>query len=78
MPVDVVAIVTPAPGKEARIEEILKDLISKVEQNEPDVARYIAYKSKNAEGATEYIFTERYATAPISLDPSQPMLRHPR
>ena len=71
MPVDVVAIVTPVPGKEARVEEILKELISKVEQNEPDVARYIAYKSQNAEGATEYVFTERYVPAPISFDPSK-------
>lgn len=63
MPVDVVAIVSPVPGKEARVEEILKELISKVETDEPDVSRYIAYKSKNAEGATEYIFTERYASA---------------
>ena len=63
MVVDVVAIVSPAPGKEARLEELLKDLTGKVEQNEPDVAKYMAYKTQNAEGATEYVFVERYVTS---------------
>lgn len=60
MVLDIVAIVTPAPGKEARVEEILKELTGKVEQNEPEVAKYMAYKTQNAEGATEYVFVERY------------------
>lgn len=64
MVLDIVAIVTPAPGKEARVEEILKDLTAKVEQHEPDVAKYMAYKSQNAEGATEYVFVERYVMLP--------------
>jgi quinol monooxygenase YgiN len=77
MPVDVVAIATPVPGKEARMEEILKELISKVEQNEPDVAKYIAYKSQNAEGATEYVFIERYVPALVYFI-SKTMPRHSR
>jgi hypothetical protein len=56
---DVVAIVSPAPGKEARVDEILKDLIAKVEKDEPDVAKYTLYKTQNAEGATEFVFVER-------------------
>lgn len=64
MVLDIVAIVTPAPGKEARVEEILKELTGKVEQNEPEVAKYMAYKTQNAEGATEYVFVERYVPRP--------------
>lgn len=71
MVLDIVAIVTPAPGKEARVEEILKDLTAKVEQHEPDVAKYMAYKTQNAEGATEYLFVERYVPpVPLYLNPS--------
>ena len=71
MVLDIVAIVTPAPGKEARVEEILKDLTAKVEQHEPDVAKYMAYKTQNAEGATEYLFVERYVPpVPLYLKPS--------
>jgi quinol monooxygenase YgiN len=60
MPLDVVAIITPAPGKEARLEEVLKELTGDVEKNEPDVAKYRAYKTQNAEGVTQYVFIERY------------------
>jgi quinol monooxygenase YgiN len=75
MPVEVVAIVSPVPGKEARVEEILKELIAAVEKNEPDVLRYRAYKSQNAEGATEYVFTERYVPLAIQdISASEPML----
>jgi hypothetical protein len=60
MPLDVVAIITPAAGKEPRLEELLKELTGDVEKNEPDVAKYRAYKTQNAEGATQYVFIERY------------------
>lgn len=66
MVLDIVAIVTPATGKEARVEEIIKDLSAKVKQNEPDVAKYMSYKTQSAEGATEYVFVERY----VALFPS--------
>lgn len=60
MVLDVVAIIVPAEGKEARLEEILKELTGNVEKHEPDVAKYSAYKTQNADGAIEYVFIERY------------------
>jgi hypothetical protein len=60
MTVNVVAIATPAPGKEARLGELIKNLIESVEKNEPDVERYLCSIAKNAEGVTEYVFQERY------------------
>lgn len=67
------AIVSPAPGKEARVEEILKDLIAKVEKNEPDVAKYMSYKIQNAEGAWEFVFVEWSVQQPLSFFASMPL-----
>jgi hypothetical protein len=60
MPLNVTAIVTPTPGKEARVEELIKELTAKVEKNEPDVEKYFCFKTTNAEGVVEYVFQERY------------------
>ncbi|KAF2431125.1 hypothetical protein EJ08DRAFT_199537 [Tothia fuscella] len=60
MVLNVVAIVTPAPGKESEVEEVIKELTANVEKYEKDVLKYKAYKTTNAEGATEYVFQEIY------------------
>jgi hypothetical protein len=60
MSINIVAIATCAPGKEARLDELVKNLTESVEKNEPNVEKYLCSKSKNAEGVVEYVFQERY------------------
>ena len=58
-PVNVVAIVTPAPGKESKVESILADLAKKVEQHESGVERYQPYKQVGDGAGTEFVVVER-------------------
>jgi len=60
MVVNIVAILSPASGKEARVEELVRNLTSEVEKTEPNVEKYIAFKRKTADGLTEFVFQERY------------------
>jgi quinol monooxygenase YgiN len=69
MSFNITAIVTPTPGKESRVEELIKDLTAKVEKNEANVERYMCYKTKNAEGVVEFVFHERYVNP--SFKPSE-------
>ena len=59
MVLNIVAIVSPAPGKEKRIEEILAGLAGNVHKHEKDVHRYVAHKVVGAEGAQEFVVVER-------------------
>ena len=60
MPLNVVAIITPAAGKESRVEEILSDLAKKVHKHESDVSRYSPCKVVGTDGTPEFVVIERY------------------
>ncbi len=70
MVLNVVAIVTPAPGKEERVKEILVQLAKDVEKHESDVARYVPHKIIGAEGATEFVVVERYDCMHLGMSAS--------
>ncbi|KAL2826405.1 hypothetical protein BDW59DRAFT_160929 [Aspergillus cavernicola] len=55
--VHAVAIITPAPGKKDRIQEVLLGVISQVEQNEPDTLQYQLFW---VEESAEFVFLESY------------------
>ncbi|PVI03752.1 hypothetical protein DM02DRAFT_587373 [Periconia macrospinosa] len=40
MPIDVIAILSPKPGKADRVEELLKDVSVSVKANEPGTLKY--------------------------------------
>jgi quinol monooxygenase YgiN len=50
----------PKAGSEARVLEILREMVVKTRQ-EPGNLRYDLYKAKNAEGRLQYNLLERYA-----------------
>jgi len=58
--IGVVAKLTIQPGKEAEFEQVGKDLMAKVNANEPGCLTYQLYKSKK--DANVYIFMEQYAS----------------
>ena len=60
MVLNVVAIVTPAPGKEHRVQEILVDLAANVKKHESDVSRYVPHKVVGRDGTPEFVVVERY------------------
>lgn len=53
--VDVIAIISPAPGKEARVEELLRDMTQKVHDKEPGALRYHLHKDVNS---SDFIMVE--------------------
>ncbi|KAI9369827.1 hypothetical protein BJX61DRAFT_545213 [Aspergillus egyptiacus] len=55
--VNAVAILTPAPGKKDRLQEVLVELIAQVEANEPETLQYQMFWS---EGSQEFVFIEKY------------------
>ncbi|MCJ1410889.1 hypothetical protein MMC19_004976 [Ptychographa xylographoides] len=57
--VDLVAILTPAPGKKDRVEELMLDLTKQVYKNEPDVLRY---RLNYQEDTGEFVVIERYSS----------------
>ncbi|KAL2063897.1 hypothetical protein VTL71DRAFT_4391 [Oculimacula yallundae] len=60
MSVQVVAILTPAPGKEARLKELLTSLAENVHKNEKDVSKYQLFEQYNAEGVNCLVVEETY------------------
>jgi quinol monooxygenase YgiN len=59
MPLDVVAIITCAPGKEAEGEALMSELAAKVTANEPGCLSYKPYKRVGSEGESKYVVVER-------------------
>jgi quinol monooxygenase YgiN len=60
---EIVAIVTPANGKETELEALLKELTSGVWKHKPDVERYLAYKvtgRQHTDGPAEFVVVERF------------------
>lgn len=63
MPIDVVAIVTPTKGKEARLKELIVDFATWVQQHEGEVSRYEVYEQIGEHAGVEFVFVERYKDA---------------
>ena len=61
MALDIVAIITAAPGKEAEVEKVLNELAAGVKENEPKTQRYKPYKvvSKEEGEGSKFIMIER-------------------
>ncbi|TGO60215.1 hypothetical protein BCON_0037g00150 [Botryotinia convoluta] len=59
-PVHCLATVTPAPGKEARLREIITDLANKVEKNEQAVRKYQAFEQHDGEKGNVFVLQEIY------------------
>jgi hypothetical protein len=56
MPIDVIVIVSPKPGKEPRIHELADYLVNSVKAHEPDVSEYQAYRTTgDEEGTVDYV-----------------------
>ncbi|PBP24585.1 hypothetical protein BUE80_DR004373 [Diplocarpon rosae] len=61
MSVQVVAIITPAPGKESRIKELLAGLADNVAKNESKVSKYQVFEQYGGENSNSIIVEETYA-----------------
>ncbi|TGO42145.1 hypothetical protein BHYA_0012g00610 [Botrytis hyacinthi] len=59
-PIHCLATVTPAPGKEARLREIITDLTNKVEKNEQAVRKYQAFEQYGGEKGNVFVIQEIY------------------
>lgn len=60
MAIEIIAIITPAPGKFDRAMEVLSTCAEGVKNNEPTAMKYKPYKSKNAEGQDVIVMLEAY------------------
>ncbi|KAB8293046.1 hypothetical protein EYC80_007406 [Monilinia laxa] len=59
-PVHCVAIVTPAPGKEARLREILTELGNNIEKHEKEVSTYQVFEQYDGENGNVFVVRELY------------------
>jgi quinol monooxygenase YgiN len=59
MALDVVAIITCAPGKETEGEALMAELAAKVAAKEPGCLLYKPYKRVGGEGESKYVVIER-------------------
>ncbi|KAH8598106.1 hypothetical protein B0O99DRAFT_507121 [Bisporella sp. PMI_857] len=58
--IDLIAVITPKPGKEDRVVELLKEMAVFVKENEPDVLRYHINVETKKSGEQEVIMLETY------------------
>ncbi|KAL9094987.1 MAG: hypothetical protein Q9165_002589 [Trypethelium subeluteriae] len=57
--IEVVAILSPKPGKEARVEQLLLEFSAHAKENEPDTLRYHVHRQIKKD-APEYVVIETY------------------
>jgi hypothetical protein len=57
--INVIAIVTPHPDKFSIVEDMIKDLTLKVQQNEPGVLAYQAHTERKKDGSGTIVFVEK-------------------
>ncbi|KAJ8063530.1 hypothetical protein OCU04_007402 [Sclerotinia nivalis] len=57
-PIHCTAIVTPAPGKEARLREILTDLGNNVEKHEKGVRKYHIFEQYDGQDGNVFVVQE--------------------
>jgi hypothetical protein len=61
MPVDVLVIISPKPGKEKRVGEVLATATESVKASEPYTLNYHSYSTKgDEEGTMDYVVHIRY------------------
>jgi len=58
--IHVVAVITPAPGKEDRVREGLIALTENVKAHEPDVSKYHLFEQTNGQGGNVFVVEEIY------------------
>jgi len=58
--VHVVAIITPRPGKEARIKELLTELANNVKENEPGAIKYEVFEEYDGKEGNKIVVIEIY------------------
>jgi len=59
-PIHATAIITPAPGKEARLREILTDLANNVEKHESQVRKYQVFEQYDGDNGNVFVVQELY------------------
>ncbi|KAF7876357.1 hypothetical protein EAF04_001450 [Stromatinia cepivora] len=59
-PIHLTVIVTPAPGKEARIREILTELGNNVEKNEKGIRKYHIFEQYDGQDGNAFVIQELY------------------
>lgn len=61
MPIDVLVTISPKPGKEKRVGEILTSLTESIKVTEPDTLNYHSYSTNSdEEGTVDYVVHIRY------------------
>jgi quinol monooxygenase YgiN len=60
MAIDMIAVITPAPGSEATVEEVLNTLAVAVKGKEPGTLKYVPHKTVAEDGTVEFVITERH------------------
>ncbi|QSZ31163.1 hypothetical protein DSL72_000726 [Monilinia vaccinii-corymbosi] len=53
-------IVTPAPGKEARLRELFTQLANHVEKNEKEILKFQVFEQHDGENGNVFVFHELY------------------
>ncbi|KAH8711785.1 hypothetical protein GQ44DRAFT_689958 [Phaeosphaeriaceae sp. PMI808] len=59
MPIDIIALLTPSPGKADRVEELLRQAAADVKANEPGTLRYHLQRETKGDSPT-FIMLETY------------------
>ncbi|TEY84188.1 hypothetical protein BOTCAL_0019g00120 [Botryotinia calthae] len=59
-PIHYLVTITPAPGKEARLREVLTNIANEVEKNEPGLLRYHFFEQYDGEKGNVFIVQETY------------------
>ena len=67
MVVEVVLIITPAKGKETRVEEVLSKQVEIIERNEPGLLSDRCYKQTDLDDGTEFVVIQRYVMLACSV-----------
>jgi hypothetical protein len=59
MVIDVVATISPIPGKEARVQELISRQIANTREHEPNMLTHQSYKFVGSGGTTEFVVIQR-------------------
>ena len=57
--INIIAIITPHPDKFSIVEELVKGVAAKVQENEPGVLAYQAHMEKKKDGSGTIVFVEK-------------------
>lgn len=59
MVVDVVVTISPNPGREARVQELISRQIANTREHEPNMLSHQSYKFVGSGGTTEFMIIQR-------------------